>query len=139
MNLPLTGKSKGLLITAGCLLATAALLLAAAPDPAVARPHAPMEFLGVGPEMFQDRGVAWVRAFSEVVKAAISELGVIIAAVLLLLQNVRTSRTIKETKDHIDQRLDTQARRINDVALAAAPATLPVEEVTEPKIIKPGV
>lgn len=114
---------KGFAIAAAIFGLTAVVLFAAIPTPDPARPHAPLELLGIGPEMFQDRGVAWVRAFAEVVKAAIAELGVILAAVLLLLQNVKTRQTLKETKEHIDQRLDNQARRINDVAIAAAPAT----------------
>jgi hypothetical protein len=128
----------GFSIASAIFLVTAALLFAAIPDSDPARPHGAMELLGIGPEMFQDRGVAWVRAFAEVVKAGIAELGVIIAAVLLLLQNVKASRTIEETKAHIEQRLDNQAKRINDVAIAAAPGAAPIIPVSEPTVVTPA-
>lgn len=128
---------KGIIIASIFVAGVATLLFAAdAADPA--RPHAPFELLGVGPEMAQDRGVAWVRAFSEIVKAAISELGIIAAAVLLLVQNIKNGRTIEETKAHLDQRLDNQAKRINDVAIAAAPGAAPVVEVSEPTLVTPA-
>jgi Cu/Ag efflux pump CusA len=128
-----------LFVTAALTLTAGSVFLYAQTEPALlVRPRAPMELMGIGPEMFQDRGVAWVRAFSEVVKAAIAELGVIVAAALLLIQNIRNSRTIEETKAHIEQRLDNQAKRINDVAIAATPGAAPIIPVDEPMVVTPA-
>jgi hypothetical protein len=49
-----------------------------------------MEVFGIGPEMFQNRMVAWVKSLSEIVKSAVSELGIITIAIISYVQNVRS-------------------------------------------------
>ena len=102
-----------------------ALLCAAAAGLPAERPHAPMEFLGVGPEMFSDRGVAWVKSLSSVIKELITELGVLGLALIAVIQNLRAKAEIKD-------RLDRQGERIDRVALATAPGatTTPEGDVT---------
>lgn len=80
--------------------------------------HAPMEFLGMGPEMFADRSSAWIEALGVVSEKAIAKLGVIVLAALALRKTILSNAEIKD-------RLDRQADRINDVAIAAAPAVTP--------------
>lgn len=80
--------------------------------------HAPMEFLGMGPEMFADRSSAWIEALGVVCEKAIAKLGVIVLAALALRKTILSNAEIKD-------RLDRQADRINDVAIAAAPSSSP--------------
>lgn len=96
------------------LIGTATLLLAQ--DATVPKSHAPMEFLGMGPEMFQDRSVAWIKAFGEVCEQAISKLGIIALAILAVWKNIITNAEIKG-------RLDRQGERIDKVAISVPSST----------------
>lgn len=80
-----------------------------------------MELFGVGPEMFADRMKAWIEAFGVVADTAIAKIGLIIAAILLLRQNLKAKTAIKEVKAEVTDRLDRQAARIHEVAVAAIP------------------
>ncbi len=90
-----------------------------------------------------DRSVAWVKAFSEIVKAGISELGVIVAAFILFYQNAKTGGEIKkgiqDTKQEMAERFHAQGQRINEVALAVDPnaAPVPVTEINGPTVVAP--
>jgi hypothetical protein len=111
-------------LSLGFLLLGAALLYAAADSglstltyqPSTSS-HAPMEVFGIGPEMFQDRMIAWTKAFSEWLKTLIGELGVILLAVYALKKTLSTQGEMKE-------RLDRQGERIDAVALAVPAATV---------------
>jgi hypothetical protein len=109
-------------------------------DPAAK--HGPMELFGMGPELFSERAVAWVKGLSEIVKTGIGELGVIAAAVMLFIQNARSGRKFEEkinaTKQEMAERFHNQGQRINDVALAVNPPTLPVETIDRPTVLKPA-
>lgn len=95
----------------------------------VQKPHAPLELFGVGPEMFQDRGSAWVEAIGTVAEKAIVKLGVIAVAILLAIQNVKQRTTIKD-------RLDRQREDINHVAAAAG--VTPPSQVASPPVQPAG-
>lgn len=97
------------------LIGTGTLLLAQ--DATVPKPHAPMELLGMGPEMFSDRASAWCEAIGKVLELAIAKLGIIALAILAVWKNIITNAEIKG-------RLDRQAQRIDQVAIAV-PSPLP--------------
>lgn len=104
-----------------------------------------MEMFGIGPEMFQNRAISWEKAFAEVLKQAIADLGIIAAAVLLLVQNVRSSQTVKDlkeeirgTKEEVNQRFSDQGKKINDVAIATnATLEVPADTTVRAEIINP--
>lgn len=124
-------------------------LWAADQSSVVTRTNAPMEVMGVGPEMFSDRGVAWVKALAAVIKEAIGELGIVLLAVYALKKSLNTQKSIDEakekideTKEHLERRMDNQGERITTVALAATPGTVKIDQpldepipvvATEPK------
>lgn len=98
-----------------------------------------MEFFGMGPELFADRGIQWVKALSGIIKEAIGELGIIALAFYALQKNLKGQQQIQTVKDDITARLDSQAKRITDVAIASGtPAGMPAATITEPTVISPS-
>lgn len=102
--------------------------------------HAPMELFGMGPEMVSNRGLAWVKAISEILTALISTIGVLGLAALAVVQNLRKQAINPE----VAARLDRQGARIDQVALAiptdlaqtvkiAQPSDEPIPVTTEPQ------
>lgn len=86
------------------------------------RPHAPMEILGVGPEMFQDRGIAWIKACAAVLNELIASVGIIAVAIILMVKNVRNT-DLKDRLDRVGERTDKNSEQIASVALAVPVAT----------------
>lgn len=141
----MTKKTALIALTSALLFLCALIWLAKSSPIDPAAKHGPMELFGMGPELFAERAVAWVKGLSEIVKTAIGELGVIAAAVMLFIQNARSGRKIDEakqemaeTKQEIATRFHNQGKRINDVALAVNPSGAPVEEIDGPTLIKPA-
>lgn len=104
------------------LFATALFLFAQSlPTEGDTTKHNPMEFLGMGPEMFQDRASAWVEATGNVAEKIIAKLGILAAAIILAVKNINAQRAKKEQDDRIDRvdaRVAQNADRIHEVALA---------------------
>jgi hypothetical protein len=125
-----------------------ALIVLAAMSNAYAMPdakHGPMELFGLGPELFAERAIAWVKGLSAIVKEAISELGIIAAAIILFVQNVRRAKDAREMDEKIDQakreisqRLSAHGEQIHAMALATNPGSMPVEEIKGPTVIAPA-
>lgn len=127
-------RHRKLLVTGFFLMATVCLLWAAGPDPsetpAVDRPHAPMEFFGIGPELFQDRGVAWAKAIGTVLGEGISQFGILVLALLLLKKNI--------TNQELKERIDRTDNRATAALLAADPNAAPVTEIDRPTVVSPA-
>lgn len=80
---------------------------------------APLEILGIGPEMFADRGKAWVEALAVVLETLIAKIGVLVLAALAVRKTILSNRENREVKE----RLDRQGARI-DNALSPAPTPI---------------
>lgn len=79
-----------------------------------------MHLLALAPDDFLITGKAWVEAVASVLEVLIAKLGILALAWLGLRQNVHNR--LKAEIEEQSKRLDRQAVRINDVALAAQPA-----------------
>ncbi len=91
--------------------------------------HGAMEAFGIGPEMFCDRGVAWMKAIGTVMSEAVSQFGIVALAAIMLYQNLASKaaiKTVKEdakaaidtVKEDVTARLDSQRKAITQVAMA---------------------
>ncbi len=91
--------------------------------------HGAMEAFGIGPEMFCDRGVAWMKAIGTVMSEAVSQFGIVALAIIMLWQNLSAKAAIKTVKDDakaaidtvkedVTARLDSQRKAITQVAMA---------------------
>lgn len=88
-------------------------------------PHAPFELFGIGPEMFADRGKAWVEALAIVLETMIAKIGVLILAALAVRKTILSNNEFK-------QRLDRQGKRLDQVALAVPPAVTSTVRIEQP-------
>lgn len=91
--------------------------------------HAPMELFGMGPEMFSNRGLAWVKAISEILTALIGTVGVVGLAALAVVQNLRKQAISPEVKERIDR----IGQRVDNVALAVDPALVQANPQPDPE------
>jgi hypothetical protein len=82
----------------------------------------------ITPELFSDRGVAWVKAFFDVAKVVIDDFGILALAILAVWQNVRTKA---DSLIEVKARLDRQGEKIetNSQAITAVALSTPVPEV----------
>lgn len=95
------------------------LMLEPTPTPS---PHIPMEFFGVGPEMFQNRGIAWAKAIGAFIGECISQFGISLVAIFALIKLIRTSGVVDEVQK-MKERQDRQGDRLDKVALAVPAVT----------------
>lgn len=96
------------------------------------RPHGAMELFGIGPELMENRGLAWVHCIAKIVKEAVIEIGAIVLLIYLTKQNIDQRKQITDVKN----RLDNQGQRIHDVAIAAG-APAPPGNNTQPQPMQP--
>lgn len=104
-----------LLVLCGIALADAAV------DQETPKEHAPLELFGIGPEMFQNRMVIWIKGLGEISRTLISELGLVALAGIGLWKTLKqaTSDAHREAKDaEMKERLDRQGERLDKVALS---------------------
>lgn len=78
----------------------------------------------ITPELFSDRGVAWVKAVFEICNQGISSFGVLALAAIAVWQNIVSKAKLLERLDRQGERIDANAAKITDVALAV-PTTTP--------------
>lgn len=91
------------------------------PDfPPTDKPHGAMEVFGVGPEMFADRGIAWVKAICAVLSEVVTSAGILALAIILLIKNIR-NQELQARVDRVDERVQANTQEITKVALATEP------------------
>lgn len=83
----------------------------------------------MGPEMFSNRGLAWVKAISEILTALIGTVGVVGLAALAVVQNLRKQAISPEVKERIDR----IGQRVDNVALAVDPALVQANPQPDPE------
>lgn len=83
---------------------------------------------GITPELFSDRGVAWVKAVFEICNQGISSFGVLALAAIAVWQNI-------VSKARLDERLDRQAARIeaNHQAITTVALAVPTPPAEPPQ------
>lgn len=89
------------------------------------------------PEMFSDRGLAWIKAVAEVANQLISQFGILAAAVIAVWQNLKTKAEVKERLDRQHDRLEATNKMVAQVALATPatgqPSKVEIEVVNPPE------
>jgi hypothetical protein len=111
------------LVGALAFLSFAALVFA---QDAVPKPNsAPMDLLGMGPEMFADRASAWVEATGNVAEKAIGKIGVLVAAIYLVKKNLGKNKELEARVDRTNERVQQNSDRVHEVAMAVQVQPVP--------------
>lgn len=89
----------------------------------------------ITPELFSDRGIAWVKAVFDVANQAIANFGVLAAAAIAIWQNLRTKAELKDRLDRQGARIEANHQAITNVALATpSPVTATELPITESQV-----
>lgn len=78
------------------------------------------------PELFSDRGIAWVKSVFEVCNQAVANFGLLTLAAIGVWQNIMSKAEVKEAVQNVKDRLDRQGEKIEATSQAVTAVALSV-------------